>query len=549
MRNVGLAAAGRPIPRHGRHGHFPILALWIGLCLGLSMVTGCVSLPIGKLEVFRHELEEVETGTRPERTRMERARVVLRQTGDRAVVSIDAELAEDVARKRHVRHVTVRKQRWLAFGLFPAAAELVWMPKEALQSTMGVYRSHYDMGPPYCGYYVDANPGTAAYANDQFFGSACLGILPIIGTFDAFLVEPFRPWQSNGHDYYDAECWRRGVVKQGRTVADASDSPRIRALADLPEGMRREIGVSTCFDVRSTGPGNPWKDLGWAGLHKYLAVYVDVEEALAEVIGTETRMRRAAVEGPCEIELSIPGVGFSERRVLERWKTNTVFNLPSAAHEMSIEAFVSVREAPGAGRDRTPGRTREAIRLLAGQANRCDVNLRAGEGEERSRAFEIEEIHPGRDGRYEVRVRVAEGARHSGVAEAIVPEVRRLIREEYANRHPGARVADVRDWVSWEVDAGDPAVLVFEGWVFAVRALSEGWHYDETTRRGEVRMLVADGVPQERAAEWAREDIAAIVMDKGALETGENASEPAAFRCLGTRFEGGILTISFEAIQ
>lgn len=549
---VGLEAAGCPTAHRERNIHVPVPLFGGFLCLCLSLGAGCMAVPVGRPEAFRHEWEEVETGTQPERARMERARVVLRQHGERAVVSIDAELAEDFAKKHRVRHVTVIKRRRLAFGLFPAAAELVWMPKRALQSTMGVFRAHYTMGPPYCGYYVDANPGIKEYVHDQLIGAVGLGLLHTLGTLDAFLLEPFRPWRGNEHDCYDAECWCRRVEKDGRWVADASESPRIRALAKLPEDMRRAIGASTCFDVRSTGVDHPWKDLALAGFHKYLEVYVDVEEAPAEVFGAETRMRTVAVEGPCEIELSIPGVGFSERRVMERWKTEAVFELPAAAHEMSIEARVSVREAPGAGRGRTSERTREAVRLLMGQASRFDVNLRAGAGEAGTRegeTFEIEGIRATREGRYEVRVRVADASRRETVAAAVAPEVRRRIREDYAERHPEARVGEVRDWVSWTADAGDPEVLVFEGWAFSARILSEGWRYDAATRRGEVRVLVVDGVPTERAAEWARENIAAIVADKGiAQEAGKKPAASAEFRCLGERFEDGILAISFEEV-
>lgn len=523
-------------------------------CCGLLWGSaGCVAVPAGKTEVFRHELAEVETGTHPERTRMERARVDLRQRGELAFVSIDAELAEDFARKRHVRQVTVRKQKRLAFGLFPEAAELAWMPTGALASAMTVGRTSYVTVPRYCGFYTDHTPSLWRYAGCQlevFFLEVGLGHLA--GTFKSLFVAPFEGFRCDSHDHYDREHWKRNVIRVDKVAADASSSPLIRAFSELPEEMRRDIGVRTCFDVRNTGAT---LRCGLVGFHKYPAVFVEVEELPAEIIQAETRMRKVAVEGPCEIELSIPGVGFSERRSLGRGETNAVFGLPAAAREMSIEARVSVREAPGAGRGDTQERTREAIGLLAGQASRFDVNLRAdangtGTGGAGSEAFEIVGIRPGRDGRYEVRVRVSEAGRRAAVAEGIAPEVRRRIREDYANRHSGARVADVRDWVAWQADEGNPAVLVFEGWAFAARALSEGWRYDGATRRGEVRVLVSGGVPEEQAAEWARENIAAIVADKGvALEAGGGGAEPAAFRCLGERFEGGVLCVEFEVAE
>lgn len=525
----------------------------MGLCLYLLLGAGCVAVPFGKTEVFRHELAEVKTGTSPERAKMVRARVELLQRGERAVVSIDADVEEEFAQKRHVRQVTVKRQKRLAFGLFPCAAELVWMPEGALQADTGVWRVTYDLEPRYCGYYADKNPGMGGYVEEQAFSLLLgFGILPALSTCESLFVAPFEPWSCDSHDYIDMEYWRHGVSKNGKTVADASESPRLQALAELPAEMRREIGIRTCFDVRSTGMGGG-THLGLAGFHKYLAVFVDVEECPAEVVESEKRTRKISVEGPCEIELSIPGIGYSRRQIMGRGETSATFELPSAGREMAIEARVAVREAPGAGREELPEWNREAIRKLAGQGSRFAVNLRTGYGAGRgpeNHMFEIVGIRRERDGRYEVRVRVDGTLGRETVAEAIAPEVRRRIREDYANRHPSSNAGEVRDRVAWKANPADASMLEFEGWAFSVHPLSAGWHYDEETRRGAIRLAVSGGVPEEQALQWAKENIAAIVADKAiALAEGQSPATGAKFKCLDERYKDGIITVEFEVIE
>lgn len=511
------------------------------------LVAGCVAVPVGKPAVYPCDLTREETGAKPERTTMEKARVYLRQCGSTVNVSIDAELGEDYARWRHVRHVTVRRQKRLAFGLFPGAAELVWMPEGALASAQTVARVDYDPFPQYCGYYGDRSPGLGQYAQDQWL---CLftGILPVLFTCESLLVAPFEPWGCSSHDYIDADCWERGVSRKGRLVADASASPRIRALAELPEDLRREIGVRTCFDVRSTGSGGGFH-LGWVGFHKYLAVFVEVEVS-KELAGEESRRKKIEVEGPCEIELAIPGIGHSEKRIMMRGETSVAFDLPPVAHETAIEARVTVREVPWKESGGTPEWTREAIRKLTGQANRFDVNLRAGSGARGGESFEIAGIRATREGRYEVRVRVADASRRDAVAAAIAPEVRRRIREDYANRHPAARVGEIRDWVAWKAAEDDSSILVFDGWAFSASPLPEGWTYEEKTRRGEIRVSVPENLPQEQAEQWARENVGILAADKAvALESGKGPPKGAKFRCIGAQCANGILSVGFEVFE
>ena len=62
-----------------------------------------------------------------------------------------------------------------------------------------------------------------------------------------------------------------------------------------------------------------------------------------------------------------------------------------------------------------------------------------------------------------------------------------------------------------------------------------------------MRIWVSEGIPEEQAVQWARENIAAIVSDKAsALSAGGTPAPEVQFRCLWERFENGILAMGFE---
>lgn len=528
---------------------------------------GCVAVDVGRPQEFRHRTERVETDAEPSRVLLEKARVRLSQRGETAVVSVDADTAEEHRRRRYGKDITVRRQKRLAFGFFPGAAELVWMPDGALESGMTAIRTTYEQTPRHCGFYQDQDPGLGLYAKKQLvllaFG---FGLPQVIYTVDSMLFAPFETWACSNHDFIDRGHWRRGAKRAGQRVADASEFPRLRALAEFPEAAKRRIGVRTCFDVGSTekwgtradarfstpmaGLGGDYdgSHCGVFGFHKYLAVFVDVDESgEAEAGEPEVRKMKRAVEGPYEVELSIPGVGHSERRVVGRGKTDVAFALPKAAHEMSIEAHVSVRECPNGGGKGVPDLTRQAIRDLAGARSVFDVNLRArGCGPDAVGGYEIEQIQPTDDGQYTVRVHVAEAAQARAAADGIFPEVRRLIRETHVRRHPAARAGEVRDWVEWKEDESAPGILVFTGWAFSAKPLASGWTWDEESRRGTIRVLVSDGAPEEEVRQWVRDNIALLVSDKNILAAADGLLPGAAFRCVSECFENGVFSVEFE---
>lgn len=525
----------------------PVTMLWF--------VAGCVAVDVGRPELLHHDVKREVIDAKPRRVALEKARVQLWQRGETAIVSLDAEVLEEYARQQYAKRISVRRQKRLAFGLFPGAAELVWMPKGALASAMTVKRAAYESLPHYCGFYDDHDPDLLHYTVEQLkmlgMGLLVLELGSIICTVESMLLAPFETWECGGHDFIDREYWKRGVLHNGQRVADASRSPRLQALAELPEELRRRIGVRTCFDVQSMEGGEEMH-FGLFGFHKYLAVSVDIDETGGDVTtGIQFKKKKTVVSGPFEVEFSIPGIGYSERHVVGQEETQTTFALPSSVQDTTIKAYVSVRECVGNEEGKLSSLTEQAIRNLTGQNSRFDVNLRGSRAAPitHARTYEIEQILPERDGKYLVRVRIADSRQTSTIANDIAPDVRRLIREAYIRRHPATRVEEICDCVEWRVDADEPAILVFEGWAFAARPLASGWKWNAGTRRGRFRIAFSAGVPEEQIRKWTRENIAAIVADKNiVLAPGERPSG-ARYRIVSESFENGVFSVEFEALE
>ena len=57
-------------------------------------------------------------------------------------------------------------------------------------------------------------------------------------------------------------------------------------------------------------------------------------------------------------------------------------------------------------------------------------------------------------------------------------------------------------------------------------------------------------MPADDAKSWARKNIAAIISDKNvALEASKAPPSGAQYRSLAEKFEDGVLTVEFEAIE
>jgi hypothetical protein len=553
--------------------------------MAAALAAGCVAVNAGKPDVFRHTETRRETAAQPARRQLAGARGRLEQRGDVAVAGILAEYRDEYPKTIWEETVTVRLQKRLAVGLFPGAAEQYLMPLGALKSGVGLSRAANRSSPGFCAYYRETDWD---YVGTQLFSLlfSC-GICQLAGTVNSLLVQPFAGWSCD-HDWVDGKSFKKGAWLSGEgPFADASQSPKIKALAEFTPTERRKMGIKVCWDSANVaenagglGPNNPSfiAHLGLAGFHKHLAVFVEpAQEGPRRDDGVETRTRRVDVPGPYWAELSIPALGHTQTKRVERGSTRAEFALPEAARECVADAVVTFRpDSAGGAADEG---TRRVLERVAGQSFRFDVTLRQGQApgrpaaavpplefrqttpaqrapvapprtsREASSLWEITGIRRTEAGYYEVRVAIADRSKTFDIGWAVEADVRRIIRENFANRHPGTGIQYVHEVVEWETEENG-AVLVYRGWAFSARPMSDGWAYDDESRRGTVRLRISDGMPPEEAKRWARQNIEAIVKEKNvALEAGGTPPAGAMYRSLGEALADGVLTVEFEALE
>lgn len=486
--------------------------------------------------------------------------------GNEVVVDLGLELAEDFEKREHAETVTVRTQKRLAVGLFPGSAEFLFVPDGALHP---VFESGWagKTGNPIHGVY-NRNPqrNMQLYVGLEFLFPFSCGILNGISTINSLLYAPSDDWRCGGHEFIDPEHVRK-MSFNGATAYDASASPKLQALLRFSKTERNRIGINTCFYQidKSIDHGEAGASFithtGLIGIHKHLAVFVDGPTAgPTTVIGTETKRRSALARGPFVAELQIPAMNLTDWKRVAPGETQATFALPAVQRDCTVEAVVSFREDSsinGRGADEL---TRQALEKAAGREWRFDLVLKgtglAASGpvpepalQPAAPLFEVVEITPKGDGQYFVRVAIKDKSKTFSVRNLVKPEVSRLVREDFRSKHPGEPARFVRENMRYETE-NDGDYLACTGWVFSVRPTEDGWHYDAVSRTGWIRLRVTGGIPASEAEAWAHENIAEIVKYKNAvLEPGKAPPPGAAFRSLGEKFEDGILTIEFEAVQ
>ena len=544
---------------HHRFRH-PVSA--VASLISAAMLSGCVAFNVGSPETFTHVETVRELSAEPIRVSVLSENARLENNGNNANVELDADVSETFDVQSHTETIVARKQRRLAVGLFPGAAEVFCMPEGALQSGWFTGEVGWDNSPPYHLLYGGESPNeTLSYILEVPLGAiSSVGIIPAIATLQTLVIEPFSGW-SCSHDFFDGEKIKRGhMPKTGMPYWDASKSPKLQNLARFPEDVRKQIGVLTCFDgvsyhgiqfTRSSMNIGHW---GLLGCHKYIALYIDpVKMSPASSAGEETRKRaNVSVTGPYVADLTIPSLGHYDSQIISAGGTKASFALPAVERDCTVEAVVSFREDNSVSGRSASDLTRQALAKVSGRDWRFDLALK-GSGRSSSSVqntlYEIIEIKQSPDGKYVVRVEIKDKAKTFSIGRIIEPDVKRLIREDYMGRHPEMSPQYIRESTQWETERKG-SILVYTGWAFSVQPVADGWKYDPGTRRGTLRLRISDGMPAPEAKRWARENIAVIVADKNVALEADQAPPPGAqYRSLSESFEDGVLTVEFEALQ
>ena len=168
---------------------------------------------------------------------------------------------------------------------------------------------------------------------------------------------------------------------------------------------------------------------------------------------------------------------------------------------------------------------------------------------EKDAPFEYLDINPSVDGLYTVRVKVNDKSKTYGIGRLVESEAKRQMLKSYVADNPNTPPNYIR--IAGELKTEENgSILIYTGRVFSARPVEDGWHYDNESNRGWIRLRIGGGMPVEEAKRWARENIAVIVSEKNVtLEPGKAPPPGAQYRSLSESFEDGVLTIEFEALQ
>lgn len=542
-----------PAPgRFARCSAFVLAAAFLG--------SGCVAFNVGEPETFTHTDRIAETATAPLRTEILSANAQLQKNGAEAVVGLGVAVQEEFEKREHAETVTVRTRKRLAVGLFPGAAEFLFVPEGALQPDIDSTWARKTGDPPRGLYDSDPRNGMGHYVGHELLAAFVCGIPLCLSTLNSLFYAPFDDWRCGGHEFVDPAR----VVKYG-DVYDA-DSPKLRALLRFSNAERNRIGINTCLHQidkyvdRGTAGVSFATHTGLVGIHKHLAVFVDGPTVGPSiVVGTEKKQRRAFAGGPFIAEFKIPDLNHDDWKRVAPGETRATFALPAVASDCTVEAIVSFRE-DNAANGGAGDLTRRALARAVGREWRFDLALK-GTGRPASdsvpapaprpaeQPFNVVEITPKGDGQYFVRVEIKDQSKTFSILHLVKPEVYRLVREDFRSKNPDEPAQFVRESMRYETER-DGRILSFTGWVFSVRPVEDGWRYDDESRRGWMRLRVTGGIPAAEAEKWAHENIAEIVQYKNvALEAGKAPPPGSQYRSLSESFEDGVLTVEFEALQ
>lgn len=517
---------------------------------------GCVVVNVGEPVSFTRETrrEFVTESTRDELMAVAPETKQSPETYSRLTVQLHRKVLTTTCLETNaaIARLTLTSQKRMAVGLFPGAAMYLFPTKRPEGAEM--------LGP-YEGSQQTSWRGTAWWG---YVGYTVIPLFHIVSTPYTLLVAPFTPWTVPGrYNEGDASCKR--FTRKELLACGIKDDSDDRWDATFQAGL--------------------------VGTVKYPDAFIKREESgrkrLKGAMTSEIHSR--ALNGPFEVELEIPEVGFHGRQTTAKtyasyYDNKVEFVLPSDPRAEDL-----VEDGAGTAKARRKYRARLSFRPLdpledekeawswaEGTVFEADVHLEKGPAylgggerrvqevvkevhhyhetrvvEERKPAeapWDLETVQAPRDGRAEYLVTIRDGSKTPvDVEREAKPLIEQNLRDAFASSRPGMGMHRIQAYAVAEYEGRR---IRFKGVAFSVQPLACSWRYDGNTQRGEVRLRISDGMAPEEAKRWARENIKAIVEEKNiALEAGAAPPPGAKYRSLDETLEDGVLTVEFEAVE
>ena len=416
--------------------------------------SGCVAIPMGT-ETFRTEYPSyVHATSDPPKQTIDVVPTVV--DGDMyhrtANIGLTGTITSEQKQEQRYKAVSVKKQKRLAVGLFPTAAQTKWDRTKGSLTPVNSTLSYVGNGN------YSSSGGSYEGASAQRLGTALTSLtLGFVATPISMVAGIFGPYEKDLH-YLGSEVVDRSSssYQEGNlhvtSTSTVHDSKDIDLLCKFPMSDRELIGAWT-YHENAMHPHNTfWHGFyaQWVGVHKYCKFFVTDEGEIKRTNPVEPKITKTTrtVPGPYSVLLSLPGIGIQQMADVNAGETTAFFNLVDAANGDSF-ANGTVRFLPPPG-GLAAIRNEDDCKLLelamekewpvtvALPAPRIGTvpqhrseNATSKSPAPRTAPYQISSIEP-KDGMLVVRVTVNDASQTFDIDRTVQPEVRRMFREQFA---------------------------------------------------------------------------------------------------------------------
>lgn len=319
---------------------------------------GCVSVKIGKptVQTAIYKSETVGQGVAGVESAGGWASV--EQEGTLLRVGLRGRAKVTERKADIIRELTVTKQKKMSFGILPGAAEGMFVGENGLYPLWGwdLFENEKAFKP-----YAGMARGVLRDGKGRIYARSPVNIEAFSGlawTPVALFVTPFYgDWEPQTYHWHGGDHAKLDVA-----VFDKLN----------PEDRRR-MRLNTCrTDVFKSYTTH----FAFVGFHRFVTLGVEDRFVRNEPFTTERETGEIAVEGPYEVEVAIPAIGYHRRQPVTSGETGETFCLPGIGGGEWREAEAEIRfYAAGADGKRPDEGEKAILEATSGKTFKANVRL------------------------------------------------------------------------------------------------------------------------------------------------------------------------------
>lgn len=476
---------------------FPVRAALLALASACSV--GCVAVDVGAPVPSSTTRTVWDTARTPSSTRVTDIRPVQSAPeGKTFSVGFQAGIREEYPRTSRIETTTTIRQKRLAYGFFPGAAEQYCMPAGAERSPCLKH----------------------GYPAEFFIGLLPAGLYVGFGTVYSLLWEgPFGSYDCSDGKNHNAYS-HVGLLGVHKYTAVTRKRPELGPLREEPPDVRtRTESIPGPYDITLSIDSLNYRQTLSVPRYATSATFT-----LPEVSRDRNLTVSASIAASSSV-LSSASPWVRDAFATSAGKTYA-FTHSLKAPPPPPEPVRVIRDSPPPPVIVVEQRTSPPPKPLYDTIRKVYLD----------------------DGNVEVRVKVNDTSRTFDIDREVQPRIREMFRQEFIDRNPLVPQSDIRVAIRWDTDRSGTE-MVYVGGAFSLRPeKAEGTGYDSESKRGTLRLRVSGNVPEDILRRYIRDNISAVVSEKNVLQEAWKAPPSGAtYRSLGEHYENGVLTIEYTA--